>query len=280
MGDLKESILKALEGKGILDQIKSELRKQVLVALDEQNGKGSLDKSKGAKLHENPDTVLCLELIRDFLEKYNLDNSLKVFVPESSLGPKPERRTFEREVGITLQGSEPVLLTMLKQLRMTPQSSQPLQKPEPVQKPQIEQKSQEPQKKPQQKPQEPQQKPQEPKQKPQEPQQKPQEKPEPKKQEPSRLLGQLPSLAPLNPKSNFKLANLKTIDQLIGGNSEEEIEESISERIESEEEKEEDYEASSKSVFESYGSSMGVDASVNSLALESLDHIEKVQKPV
>ena len=266
MGDLKESILKALEGKGILDQIKSELRKQVLVALDEQNGKGSLDKSKGAKLHENPDTVLCLELIRDFLEKYNLDNSLKVFVPESSLGPKPERRTFEREVGITLQGSEPVLLTMLKQLRMTPQSSQPLQKPEPVQKPQIEQKSQESQKKPQKKP--------------QEPQQKPQEKPEPKKQEPSRLLGQLPSLAPLNPKSNFKLANLKTIDQLIGGNSEEEIEESISERIESEEEKEEDYEASSKSVFESYGSSMGVDASVNSLALESLDHIEKVQKPV
>ena len=40
-----------------------------------------------AKLMENPDVLLCAELIRDFLEFYKMDFTLQIFVPECNLPP-------------------------------------------------------------------------------------------------------------------------------------------------------------------------------------------------
>ena len=81
-------------------------------------------------------------------------------------------------------------------------------------------------------------------------------------------------LAPLMPKTAVKKPNPKAFDMI---NVEEkhdfspEIDESIEESIVDDE---------SKEFFESMGgSSMGVDASANSLALESLDYVEKVRPP-
>lgn len=90
--DVKNVLIETLDSKGILGQIRAQLRSSVFKAIDEQDNKygfgfkwenPSLYKIIGTKLG-----VLSAELIREFMEIHRMDYSLSTFIPESSISPE------------------------------------------------------------------------------------------------------------------------------------------------------------------------------------------------
>ena len=72
------------------------------------------------KVVSNDDGLLCAEIIREFLEFYEMKHSLNVFVPEMSLSEDfPKRREeIEREIGIQdRDASKPLLLRLIEQIK-------------------------------------------------------------------------------------------------------------------------------------------------------------------
>lgn len=128
----KASILSQLQKEGFIDQIRAQLRSQVIQALEKekkaQYGSASkyLQKSELSnpitrKVIENEDGLICAEIIREFLSFYKMNLSLQVFEPEMSLGYAfPKRRSeIEREVGLAERGdsSKPLLLKLVEQIK-------------------------------------------------------------------------------------------------------------------------------------------------------------------
>jgi hypothetical protein len=272
MAELKENILNILEEKGIMDNFKSQLRAQVLKAMDEFSGKTkSLQKPETLERLDNQDAQVCLEIIWDFLEYYKLKNTLEIFLPECNLKRRSTREELEYKSGLRSEIGKPLLLNMLEKSRLFDKSPEqsiemppskfprksnpkipemisgysPDRKAAVVAKPE---------------------------------QIKPVEKasnplttlPKPSDKNNDRL-----KLQPLSTKK--KITDFKSFDVLIeekGPKIEDSPKSSIEEDID--EEIEEDH----KEFYESQGtSSMGVDASVNSLALEDFDHIENIRPP-
>ena len=72
------------------------------------------------KVVSNDDGLLCAEIIREFLQFYEMKHSLHVFIPEMSLSedfPK-QREQMEREIGIAdRDNSKPLLLRLIEQIK-------------------------------------------------------------------------------------------------------------------------------------------------------------------
>ena len=72
------------------------------------------------KVVSHDDGLLCAEIIREFLDFYEMKHSLHVFVPEMSLSedyPK-QKSEIEREIGIADRDeSKPLLLRLIEQLK-------------------------------------------------------------------------------------------------------------------------------------------------------------------
>ena len=69
------------------------------------------------KVVSHDDGLLCAEIIREFLQFYEMKHSLHVFVPEMSLSDDfPKRKEeMEREVGIAdKDSSKPLLLRLIE----------------------------------------------------------------------------------------------------------------------------------------------------------------------
>lgn len=81
------------------------------------------------KVVSNDDGLLCAEIIREFLQFYQMKHSLHVFVPEMSLSEDfPKRKDeIEREVGISDRDpSKPLLLRLIEQVKFgAPVSNSP-----------------------------------------------------------------------------------------------------------------------------------------------------------
>lgn len=80
----------------------------------------TLDTTVTKKVVSNDDGLLCAEIIREFLQFYQMKHSLHVFVPEMSLSDDyPKRKDeIEREVGIgDKDPSKPILLRLLEQVK-------------------------------------------------------------------------------------------------------------------------------------------------------------------
>ena len=79
------------------------------------------------KVVSNDDGLLCAEIIREFLNFYQMKHSLHVFIPEMSLAEEFPKRVdeIEREVGIADKDpSKPLLLRLLEQVKFgAPMSS-------------------------------------------------------------------------------------------------------------------------------------------------------------
>ena len=72
------------------------------------------------KVVSNDDGMLCAEIIREFLEFYEMKHSLHVFVPEMSLSEdfKKSKMEMEREIGMAdKDASKPLLLRLLEQVK-------------------------------------------------------------------------------------------------------------------------------------------------------------------
>lgn len=125
---LKANILNNLQSEGYIDQIRAQLRAQVIKALDkekkQQYGMASkylqqseLSNPVTKKVVQNDDGLLCAEIIREFMTFYKMEYSLQVYVPEMSLtSAMPKQRwDIEREMNITdKDNSKPLLLKIIE----------------------------------------------------------------------------------------------------------------------------------------------------------------------
>lgn len=62
---------------------------------------------------ENPDILLCAELVRDFLEFYKMDFTLQIFVPECNL-PLNDRVADKLEAKLKLKRTEPAVPALVQ----------------------------------------------------------------------------------------------------------------------------------------------------------------------
>ena len=67
------------------------------------------------KLMNNPDILLCSELIREFLEFYKMTYTLQVFVPECNL-PKEDKVRFKIDKKLKFKRSEPNMPALIQLL--------------------------------------------------------------------------------------------------------------------------------------------------------------------
>lgn len=72
-----------------------------------------LENPLAAKLMENPDILLCAELIRDFLEFYKMDFTLQIFVPECNL-PFNDRVADRLESKLGLKRADPAVPALVQ----------------------------------------------------------------------------------------------------------------------------------------------------------------------
>jgi FGFR1 oncogene partner len=124
----KTRILENLNNEGYMDKMKANLRSEVIRVLENEKKKSFGGASKYLKQSElsttvtkkvvsNDDGLLCAEIIREFLQFYQMEHSLHVFVPEMSLSqdfPKTKQE-MEREIGIgDRDPSKPLLLRLIE----------------------------------------------------------------------------------------------------------------------------------------------------------------------
>jgi hypothetical protein len=277
MVDTRQHILSLLEEKGIINKFKSDLRKEVLHAMNK-----SLEKPEVLANLESSEAQTCLELIYDFLEHAKLTNTLEIFSCEANVKKRPTRHDLEYKTSSRGDPGKPVLFSLLEKSKQGFSPEQSFDMP----------KSKFPAKMPMKIPEiglvgkkELDPKPLNTKVEVKAPEvknpeiTKPVEKPNiltslPKPAEKPGSL-KLQPLASFKKPGNFRGFDL---DEEKPVKKDFDSDESIDESIEQEED--ESIEEEHKEFLESQAtSSMGVDASVNSLALEDFDHVENVRAP-
>ena len=110
---LKRDVLEELNKQGYMDQMKAQLRARVIEAMEVKKKKQYGAASKYMKHSEisNPitkkvvgheDGLLCAEIMREFMQFYKMNLSMKIFVPEMSLSEEfsKSRTEMERELGL------------------------------------------------------------------------------------------------------------------------------------------------------------------------------------
>jgi len=121
----KCSILERLQREGFIDNMRAQLRAQVIKCMEGKFGAAALasDISNAVtrKVIQTDEGLLCAEVIREFLNFYKMEYSTQVFLPEMGLQsslPKV-RWELERDLGIRENGdhSKPLLLKLIEQSR-------------------------------------------------------------------------------------------------------------------------------------------------------------------
>ena len=118
MEDMKNLIIQSLETKGVLGQIRAQLRSSVFKIVDEQDQQfnyGCGLKWENPTLYKILETkigTLLAEIIRDFMEYFRMDYSLSIFIPEC--GISPERLKKEEILGKIGLGKNEQILSKLQ----------------------------------------------------------------------------------------------------------------------------------------------------------------------
>lgn len=116
---LKALVQDALSQKGVLGKIKAELRASVFSVLHEQEigtGKAYLENQKLAAALATREGQIAVDLIREFLEFFNLEHTLAVFLPEANLPEKyAGREKLANELRISQNRQQPLLLGIVAQ---------------------------------------------------------------------------------------------------------------------------------------------------------------------
>lgn len=94
MEDMKNLIIQSLETKGVLGQIRANLRSAVFKMVDEQDQQFKLGcglKWENPTLYKIIETkvgTLLSEVIREFMEYFRMDYALSIFIPECGISPE------------------------------------------------------------------------------------------------------------------------------------------------------------------------------------------------
>ena len=108
-------LVSSLVAKGVLNKCKAELRANVFLALEQQEGEqgagSTLMEPKVTKYVQTREGTIVLSLIREFLQFYELEYSLAVFEPESNIEDiSHTREQLSLDLGIRAsQGDRPLL---------------------------------------------------------------------------------------------------------------------------------------------------------------------------
>jgi FGFR1 oncogene partner len=87
-----------LDTEGVLDKVRAQLRSKVFSAI-EKTETGSrapqvVENNKVDRILSSEDGQIALELIREFLEFYEVDYTLNVFVPECKLPAESRSKSY------------------------------------------------------------------------------------------------------------------------------------------------------------------------------------------
>ncbi|CDW73281.1 fgfr1 oncogene partner [Stylonychia lemnae] len=132
MDDLKSLVIQSLEEEGTLSALRAQLRSRVFHAIEAHAD----EKSKQAagfqwqnptaqRIHENEESKLVAQLIKEYLEFYRMDYTLSTYVPEVALQNQEalSRDELVKKTGVQLpkdnnsQSSAPILVQLLRQLK-------------------------------------------------------------------------------------------------------------------------------------------------------------------
>jgi len=83
VNELKEVLKETLEERGVLNEIRARVRAEIFNSLNDQS------KDKNSKQSVSNENLIINELIREYLVFNNYNNTLSVFLPESSQPIKP-----------------------------------------------------------------------------------------------------------------------------------------------------------------------------------------------
>lgn len=107
MEELKNIVIQTLESNGILGNLRAQLRSSVFKVIDSQDknlkdGCGfQWENPLAPKIVETTEGMLCIDIIREFLEFYRMDYTLSTFLPECSLSQEPKtRQELEDKIGL------------------------------------------------------------------------------------------------------------------------------------------------------------------------------------
>lgn len=122
MDELKNLVIQTLETNGILGQIRAKLRSSVFKVID-NNDPSHKEKAMhwenplAQKVLETTESALAADLIREYLEFYRLDYTLSIMIPEANLKQEPlERNDLVRRADIDrASDKEPLLIQILKE---------------------------------------------------------------------------------------------------------------------------------------------------------------------
>lgn len=120
--DLKAVVTQTLEAKGVLGKIRAQLRSCVFTAIEEQESKkgAELENLSAKRIQDNPEARFMVDLIRDFLDYYQLDYTMSVMVPESgSPGTCSSREMLSNNLNLSIDDTRenPLLLLLLSAYR-------------------------------------------------------------------------------------------------------------------------------------------------------------------
>eukprot|EP00667_Euglena_gracilis_P011624 EG_transcript_11882 len=105
--ELKSLVTETLKKRGVLGKFKAQLRKTVISVLDaDSNQTLYAENPKAAAICSTDDGLLLAELIREYLQFYELEYSESVFVPETSL-PAAVSSRAQLEARVCPGGADP-----------------------------------------------------------------------------------------------------------------------------------------------------------------------------
>jgi len=120
MEELKNIVIQTLESNGILGNLRAQLRSSVFKVIDSQDknlkdGCGfQWENPLAPKIVETAEGMMCIDIIREFLEFYRMDYTLSTFLPECSLSQEPKTRTeLEEKIGLPPSNTSMPLLMHL-----------------------------------------------------------------------------------------------------------------------------------------------------------------------
>jgi flagellar biosynthesis GTPase FlhF len=123
INDLKNIVIQSLESKGILSQLRAQIRSSVFKIIEDQESKDAKNPAffwenpLCQKIHDTEEGLLSIELMHEFFEFFRMDYTNNVFIHESNYKESFTRDMVKKKLHVSDNKNEqPLLLLIIKQL--------------------------------------------------------------------------------------------------------------------------------------------------------------------
>ena len=115
-----EELLAAMQRLPEANALRAEIRAKVYTTLLQRNGpiKANLPKPERGAMKADPNYTLAVDIVRDYLNVRNLENTLSVFKPEAELQPGlTHRKVLEGRAQVQTAPGQPILEALVLKIR-------------------------------------------------------------------------------------------------------------------------------------------------------------------